>query len=396
MTSHVGDPAGLPNGLPGTEDTDVPVVVLGGGYAGVTAALRLSRSQRVTLVDAAGTFTERMRLHEAAAGRPPRAIPLAELVAGRDITTVAARAVAIDPTARTVRLDNGTLLGYRTLVYALGSTTNTRAMPGAAEHAFAVEHAAALHDRIATGTGSLAIVGGGLTGIEVAAALAETNDRWKITLVTGGEIGGGMSAKARRHIAASLRRLDVTQRTQTRVIAVLQNGLATDQGDIPADLVVWTGSFTVPALAAEAGLAVDDHGRALVDHALRSVSHPDVFVVGDAATITVPGTGALRMAVATAMPAGAHAAESIEAIRQGREPKPFRFRFVGQAISLGQYDGVFQPTHADDSPHGLVLTGRPAAHVKEWINRYTLSALRAERRRPGSYRWVKRFRTYTS
>ncbi|MYS86862.1 hypothetical protein [Embleya scabrispora] len=53
-----------------------------------------------------------------------------------------------------------------------------------------------------------------------------------------------------------------------------------------------------------------------------------------------------------------------------------------------------QPTRANDTPHGPVLTGRLAARVKNRINRYTLSALRTERRKPGSYRWVKPLRKH--
>lgn len=371
------------------ERTDIPVVVLGGGYAGVAAALRLSRSQPVTLVDATGTFIERIRLHEAAAGRPSRAIPLADLVAGRDITTVTARAVAIHPAARTVHLDSGTVLDYRTLVYALGSATDTRSLPGASDHAVTLEQTLTLNDRLAAGSGHLVIVGGGLTGIEATAALAEATDRWKITLVTSQTPGVGLPARAQSHITRSLHRLGVTVRTGTRVTAVHRDRLSTGHGDIHADLVVWAASFRVPTLAAEAGLAVDEHGRARVDPALRSVSHPDVFVVGDAASIRMPGAGKLRMAVATAMPAGAHAAEAVEAVHRGQEPQPFQFRYVGQAISLGRKNGVFQMTRADDSPCGPVITGRLAAWGKDVINRYTLGGLRSERRRPGSYRWAK-------
>lgn len=389
MTTRLSEPT---SGSAG-ERTEAPVLVLGGGYAGVAAALRLSRSQQVTLVDATGTFVERIRLHEAAAGRAPRAIPLADLVAGRAITTVAARAVALDPAARTVRLDNGTVLDYGTVVYALGSATDTRAVPGAGDHAVTLEQTSTLNDRLAAGNGHLVIVGGGPTGIEATAALAETTDRWRVTLVTSQKPGVALPVKAQRHITRSLHRLGVTVRTDSRVTAVHRDRLATDHGDIPADLVVWTASFRVPTLAAEAGLAVDEHGRARVDYALRSVSHPDVFVAGDAASIMMPGVGELRMAVATAMPAGAHAAEAIEAIHRGQEPQPFQFRYVGQAISLGRKNGVFQMTRGDDSPRGPVITGRLAAYGKDVINRYTLAGLRGERRRPGSYRWVKGPRT---
>ncbi|MCX5376718.1 hypothetical protein [Streptomyces sp. NBC_00091] len=59
---------------------------------------------------------------------------------------------------------------------------------------------------------------------------------------------------------------------------------------------------------------------------------------------------------------------------------------MAQCISLGRRDGIIQPVRTDDSAHRLVITGRPAARINEWINRYTLNSLHAERRRPGTYR----------
>ncbi|MFE2289438.1 NAD(P)/FAD-dependent oxidoreductase [Streptomyces sp. NPDC059443] len=372
------------------------VVVVGAGYAGVTAALRVSRRHRVTLVDPNECFTERIRLHEMAAGRAGTPVVLRELVAGRDIETVKARATSIDPDARTVLLDSGTTLTYDRLVYALGSSTDTTRVPGIGEHAYTLERARDLSDRLSrgsgTGTGTVIVVGGGATGIELAAELAESDSGWQVRLVTGSEPGNGLSAAGRNHVRDSLERLGVRLHSHTRVRAVHGGGLSTDRGELAGDVVVWAAAFTVPSLAAEAGLRVDGRGRALVDTAMRSLSHPDVFVVGDAASVTVPGAGELRMACATAMPTGAHAAEAIDALARGREPKPFRFRYLAQSISLGRRDGVVQPVRTDDSAHGLVITGRPAARINEWINRYTLASLRAERRRPGTYRWAKPLR----
>ncbi|MFE9466814.1 NAD(P)/FAD-dependent oxidoreductase [Streptomyces virginiae] len=368
------------------------VVVVGAGYAGVTAALRVSRRHQVTLVDPKECFTERIRLHEMAAGRVGTPLVLRDLVAGREINTVKATATSIDPAARTVLLDSATTLTYDRLVYALGSSTDTTRVPGIREHAYTLEQAQQLSDRLSRGSGTVTVVGGGATGIELAAELAESASAWQVRLVTGSEPGNGLSTAGRTHVRNSLERLGVELHSHTRVQAVHRGGLSTDHGGLTGDVVVWAAAFTVPSLAAEAGLRVDERSRALVDTAMRSLSHPDVFVVGDAARVTVPGTGELRMACATAMPTGAHAAEAIDALARGREPKPLRFRYLAQSISLGRHDGVIQPVRTDDSAHRLVITGRPAARINEWINRYTLASLRAERRRPGTYRWVKPMR----
>ncbi|MEV7026195.1 FAD-dependent oxidoreductase, partial [Kitasatospora sp. NPDC093558] len=136
------------------------VVVIGAGYAGLTAALRVSRRHRVTLIDPRTEFSERIRLHEVAAGRVAASVPLGELVAGRDITTVAATVVALDPVGRKVTLDDGLVVGYDRLVYALGSRTDTAGVPGVAAHAYTVERAGELSARLAQGGGTVAVVGG--------------------------------------------------------------------------------------------------------------------------------------------------------------------------------------------------------------------------------------------
>jgi hypothetical protein len=87
------------------------------------------------------------------------------------------------------------------------------------------------------------------------------------------------------------------------------------------------------------------------------------------------------MACATAQPTGAHAAAALIAESRGRDPKPLSFRFFVQCVSLGRRDGLIQFVRADDSPRGRVLTGRPAAQVKEQVVRSTVRYLRVASRR---------------
>ncbi|WUH99046.1 FAD-dependent oxidoreductase [Spirillospora sp. NBC_00431] len=364
------------------------IVVIGAGYAGLTTALRLDRAHNITLISAVDHFTQRIRLHEFAAGRPSVTVPLAELTRNTGIEVVTARVSSVDVTSRLVLTDDGGKFPYETLVYALGSRTDTKA-PGVAEHAYTTETAGALRTRLESGGGDLAVVGGGLTGIELATELAETYPAWRVALVTRTEPGTGLSANGRARIAKAMTRLGITGHPNTRAEAVEPGRLRTDRGDIPADVVVWAASFAVPALAADAGLAVDDRGRARVDETLRSISHPDVYAVGDAAAVEIPGAGTSRMSCAVGMPIGAHAADVINARAAGREPKPFRFRYFIQCVSLGRRDGVIQAVRWDDSPVGLILRGRSAAFVKEFVCRFTLWSLRLERWHPGAYLWPK-------
>ncbi|MGW5816365.1 FAD-dependent oxidoreductase [Streptomyces noursei] len=145
------------------------VVVLGGGYAGMMAALRLAPYARITLVDPSDRFTERVRMHELVAGRPDVTHSRAQLLHGTGIEHVAARATVLDPEARALHTDTGRTLLYDRLVYALGSHT---APVKADERLYTAEKAAALRARLDRDRGALAVVGGGLTGIEMAGGQA--------------------------------------------------------------------------------------------------------------------------------------------------------------------------------------------------------------------------------
>lgn len=357
------------------------IVVLGAGYAGLMAALRLAPYHRVTLVDANDHFTERVRLHELAAGRPDVSHPLRDMLRGTGIAQVTARVVAIEPEVREVRLDDGRTLRYDRLVYALGSHTDIHGgVLGTGNRAYPTEAAAELHKRLLDGPGSLAIVGGGLTGIELAAELAEACPDWQVRLLTGNMLGAGLSERGRAHVRATLTLMGVRIEEGRHVRCA---------DEVDADVVAWAASMAATTdLAVRAGLAVDQSGRVRVDAALRSVSHPEVYIAGDAAAAASSAAGALRMACATALPTGAHAASALIAESRGLTPEPLRYRFYGQCVSLGRHDGLIQLVRADDSARERVLTGRPAARVKEQVVRSTVRTLRLAARRPGVLRLV--------
>ncbi|MEU6584488.1 FAD-dependent oxidoreductase [Nocardia sp. NPDC046763] len=347
------------------------IVVLGAGYAGLSAARQAAKAAgaRVTVVDARTEFVDRVRLHQALAGQQVPRADLRKMLAGKGIEFVQGRVERIDAVARRIALADGGSLGYDTLVYALGSAGDRSAVPGAIEfaHSVAVPEDIA---RVPALSGRIAVVGGGATGIEVASELAESRPDLLVSLISADEPGGWLSAKAHNHIRAALDRLGVRVLTDAKVAAVAADGIALVGGEhVPAETVLWTTGFAVPRVAAESGLAVDPRGRILVDEELRSRSHPDIYAIGDAAVIAGPDGRDLRMACATAIPAGTYAATAIAARLRGKAPAARKYRYVFQCISLGRHDGVIQFVHADDSNARTVLTGRTAAWFKEQIVR---------------------------
>ncbi|MFG3250327.1 NAD(P)/FAD-dependent oxidoreductase [Streptomyces sp. NPDC048187] len=353
------------------------VVILGAGYAGMAAAVQLAaRVQRragvqLTVVNAQERFTERMRLHMTATGRrlAERSVP--ELLEGMGVQFVRGWVTAVDADTRTVRIDDDQVLPYDTLVYGLGGVADTPAVPGTEEHAYTLNSAhdaELLADRLARlGSGTVVVAGSGLTGIESAAEIAESHPELNVVLLGRQEPGAAMTPKAKSYLHAALDRLGVQVRTGVEIVKVLPDAVALAGGEsIAADAVLWTSGTRVSPLAAAAGLAVDHRGRILTDAVLRSVSHQEVYAVGDAAAIR-QGYGVMHGTCQSGMPSGVHAALSIDRTLKGKQPKPFRFGYYHTPVSLGRGDAVVQFTRPDDSPRRICLTGRMAVRYKETV-----------------------------
>ena len=328
------------------------IVILGAGYAGITAALRLARrggsAFDVTLVSESPDFVERIRLHEIAAGRVPKPHRVSDLLGDARVTL------------RIGRVDDVRSLPWDRLVLALGSRVDDR-VPGVREHT------APLDSAIMRASGRVVVVGGGLTGIEVATELAEAKPGLRVTLVTRGELGAGFSDAARAAFRDACERLGVETLTQVSVRAVEAGRLVLAEGTLAFDRCVWTAGFVASPLPAGLALATNHLGQVLVDPLQRAVSDERVFAIGDLAAAT-------PMGCKRAIPSGAHVADTIVAMHAGRAPRPFDFEAPIYCVSLGRKDGVIQRNAT-----GGILRGRLAAWVKERICRSTLFGLRLER-----------------
>lgn len=363
--------------------TTLTIVVLGGGYTGIMSATQLVRrtrraGARVILVNPSDRFTERMRLHQTATGQTLADYRIPDLLKRSGVEFVRGRATGIKPARRQVHITGPDgreqVLGYDYLVYALGSRTDT-SVPGVDDHAYTLDgvdrSAGHLADRLAElsrrGSGSVAVVGAGLAGVESAAEIAEAHPKLQVVLIGDDEPGARMNRKARAHLHRTLDRLGVRVRSGAQVTKVLAGGVELAGGEtLAADAVLWTAGVVAPPLAREAGLAVDDRGRVVVDATLASVSHPSVYAIGDAAAIR-QSWGVAHGTCGSGIPSGVHAAASIARVLRGKKGRPYRFGYYHQPVSLGRRDAVIQFTRADDSPGRWYLTGRLAARYKETV-----------------------------
>ncbi|MFE1251891.1 NAD(P)/FAD-dependent oxidoreductase [Streptomyces sp. NPDC058735] len=357
------------------------IVVLGAGYAGTVAAGRLARRLHredvaITLVNADPDFVERVRMHQLATGQDLRHRPFAEMFAGTGVHLRFAEVTAVDADAGTVTVEDADGVGelpYDSLVYALGSGWDDQGVPGAAEHAYEIAGrpgALRLRGRLARleAGRSVVVVGGGLTGVEAATEIAEARPDLDVALAARGGLGDWLSDKGRAHLRRVFARLGVTVHEHTAVTAVEADRVTTeDGGSIPAAVTVWTAGFAVHPIAAATTLEVTERGRIVVDKTMRSVSHPDVYAVGDAAMATGPGGKPLRMSCATGTPMAWQAADALAARLTGGKLPNIPLRYYNQCISLGRREGLIQYVTADDRAVRAALTGRLAARYKELI-----------------------------
>jgi len=177
--------------------------------------------------------------------------------------------------------------------------------------------------------------------------------------------------------------------TATPIVKVMADGVALADGEVvAAQAVLWTTGVRVSPLAATAGLQVDDRGRIVTDECLRSLSHPNVYAVGDAAAIR-QSYGFMHGTCQSGIPTALHAAASLVRELNGKQPKPFRFGYVHQPVSLGRHDAVIQFTHPDDTPGRFYLAGRLAVAYKETVSSSPWTTYRLIRAIPsiGSMTW---------
>ncbi|MFT4397076.1 NAD(P)/FAD-dependent oxidoreductase [Gordonia lacunae] len=368
------------------------VVVLGAGYAGAMAANRLRRNPAVdvTVVNPQPFFVQRIRLHQFVSGTGDPQVGFDDVLAD-DTRVLVDTATRIDTGGRRVHLASGAHLDYDYLVYAIGTRHRTPEIHGAAEHALFIADwvgAQRIRERV-EGLGeheTVTVIGGGLTGIEVAAEIAETGHG--VRLVGGRGIATSVGARARRATERQLSRLGVDVVDQGRVVEVGERTVTVDiDGEhtvLPSAATILATGFEAPELAAVSGLTTDEIGRLRADATLSSLDDDRVVGAGDA--VAVEGI-TLRMSCQAAEPLGAQAADAVLAKIAGELPNIVDQGFVAQCASIGRHAATLQFTRRDDSPTRAVVTGRLAAWTKEVVCRETVENIRREAARPGKFSW---------
>jgi NADH:ubiquinone reductase (H+-translocating) len=364
------------------------VIILGGGFGGLYAARALARAPvELKVIDRRNFHLFQPLLYQVATGSlSPGEIcaPLRSVLARQKNTQVLlGEAADIDPRARTIQLRDGGVFAYDSLIVATGSETSYFGHDAWREWApslKSVEEATAIRHKIlfafeAAERSSdpevrrqwmrFVIVGGGATGVELAGALAEIAAHTlkhefrsihphtaEILLLDGApRILPTLPEDLSRDAAESLRHLGVRVRTGVKVVKMDGEGVdvENERGQterLPTRTVLWAGGVRGGefgrVLAQRTGAVLDRQGHIPVQPDLTIPEFPEIFVVGDLASLLGPDGKPLPGVAQVAMQGGAYAARAIAARARGEAAQfaPFRYFNKGDLAVIGRAAAV--------------------------------------------------------
>lgn len=367
------------NKMPKRPPGDKPhILVVGCGFGGLAFARSFRGDASITIVDTHNHHLFQPLLYQVAmAGlsAPEIAEPIRSIFRKRpNIATMMDTVSAIDLKNKTVAGELGVTVGYDYLVLAIGGRTSYFGNDHWAEHAPGIktlEDAMRVRRTVLTSfelaeaiddsderrkLTTIAVVGGGATGVELAGAMAELSRtvfkrdfrrinpaEARVVLIDGGDrllsaFSEKLSASAKRQLEA----IGVEVLLNTRVKDIDREGVVLDSGErIETHNILWGGGIQAPSLTARLGVELGSGGRVVVGPDLSIPDHPDAFVIGDVADVTLAdGSKAPGLAPA-AMQMGKHVAKLIRNdLESGQVPpssRPaFKYTDKGTMATIGR------------------------------------------------------------
>jgi NADH:ubiquinone reductase (H+-translocating) len=347
-------------------------LILGGGFAGSYVG-RLLGKHGATIVSRENFMLYTPILPEAAAGTlEPRHVVVPLRMMCRHAELVLGRARSLDAAARVVELESEVgpaEIHYERLVLALGSVARTLPIPGLAEHGLGFKDLAdaiqlrnhvlrqleladaALSREDAERHLTFVFIGAGYAGVEALAELSDllrdalrfyprlkdARQHW-VLVDAAPKILPEIPPRLGEYAARELAKRGVDIRVSTTLESVEEHAATLSDGErLDTETLVWTAGVKANPLLGTLGLPLDERGRVIVDSALRVEGLDGVWALGDCARVPNEAT-----------PGGFDPPTSQHALRQARrlvknvtgEPRPYRYRMLGQVATLGRHKGI--------------------------------------------------------
>ncbi len=332
------------------------VVIVGGGFGGVKAAMELANKPgfEVTLISKGTNFEYHGALYRTATGNSPMevVIRLSEIFARAKNVTVALDKIAyVFPDAKAVKSEEGQLYEYDTLVLALGSEINYFGLDGMEDKTFCMNTVAntiALRHELITefkkdSPTTVAVIGGGASGVELAGELhnfaRKVAEKYRkkylapnVLLIEGADrllpaFDPVLSAKVYKR----LQKQGVEIRLSTKVNSCEVSKVCLNTGDVDADVIVWTAGAKLPSFyESNQDEFTLERGRVVVDEFLRAKGHRDIFVIGDNAATKYSGMAQ------TALYDARYIARNLINIRAGKKARAYRPRKPIYVVPVGK------------------------------------------------------------
>ncbi|MGO3380406.1 MAG: FAD-dependent oxidoreductase [Loigolactobacillus coryniformis] len=356
------------------------IVVVGAGFAGVSATRRLAKRFKknhdvhITLIDRHSYMTYMTELHEIATDRVPLEsvqYDLGRLFAHKkNVSVVTDNVTKVDHDKNVVKTEHGRY-DYDYLILAMGAESNDFGTPGVKEHGFSLwsfedavkikEHikatvaAAALEHDEAKRKAMLTfvVVGGGFTGVETIGEmidwrpiLAKENkiDPSEITLILDEAVPTILNMLDRPDADLALRfmkKKGVDVRTSAPITEVGADYMTLKDGThVPTHTVIWTAGLKANTDTAEFDMEQGRAGRLVTNEYMQSKQYPNTYVAGDLSLNTNEGDRGTPQIVEAAEQTGNTAAEHIVATVNGTTPKPLKSSYSGFVVSIGSHYSV--------------------------------------------------------
>jgi NADH:ubiquinone reductase (H+-translocating) len=354
------------------------LVIVGGGFGGLEAVHSFHNADiDITLIDQRNHHLFQPLLYQVATSTLATseiAWPIRHLLRKyKNVKTLLGTVEGVNTVARTVLLADGEAIPYDTLVLATG-----------ARHAYfghddwepyapglkTLEDATTIRRRILTAFEeaerepdpvrraeylTFVIIGGGPTGVEIAGTIADlARDTLKgdfrvidpatahVVLIEGGpRVLAAFSEDMSAYAKQALERLGVTVHLGNPVTECHADGVEFGGQSLRAKTIIWAAGVQASPAAKWLNVPADRAGRVIVDADLTAPGHPEIFVIGDTATVANGGKGMVHGIAPAAKLQGVHIAKTIKARLAGdQSPRPFVYRHAGDLATIGKRAAV--------------------------------------------------------